>query len=116
MCLKKISNNILKNTKVTNTARMVEVAIKEPTFGGVPLAKLSELARQCYHGLGCSIDEWGFLLFHYKSNRGHQRYQVQMMINDAGKLVNLGGHYPGQRRSTADVFADMVNTTFELHK
>ncbi|MBR2407843.1 MAG: hypothetical protein IKB07_02690 [Lachnospiraceae bacterium] len=116
MWLKNVSGNILKKTVVNNAAKGVGKSVKEPTFGGVPLSRLSELARQCYRGLGCSIDEWGYLLFHYKSNRGHQRYRVQMKIDDAGKLVNLGGHYPGQSRSTADVFADMVNTTFELYK
>ncbi len=43
----------------------------EKTFGGVPLSKLSELVKKIYHGLYCSIDQGGFLIFHYKSNRGN---------------------------------------------
>ena len=53
MWFKKIvSGNHLKKTTVTSVTKMVESSVKEPTFGGIPLSKLSDLARQCYHGLG----------------------------------------------------------------
>lgn len=111
---------LLKNNSKT-ASKVAKVAIEavkepEPLFGGVPLSQLSDLAKQCYHGISCTVDPWGFLIFHHKSNRGHQTFHTQMMIDDAGKLVNLGGHYPGQWKSTADTFAEMVNETFKLKK
>jgi len=112
----RLSKFFSKKDATINIAKAVETSVREPLFGGVPISKFSDLAKKCYHGLGCSIDQWGFLIFHYKSNRGHERYKVQMEINEMGKLVSLGGHYPGQRKSTADVFAEMVNETLELHK
>lgn len=110
-----LKNNSKTVSKVVKTATDV---VKEPeqTFGGVPLSQLTELAKQCYHGISCTIDQWGFLIFHYKSNRGHQTFHTQMTIDEAGKLINLGGYYPGQWKSTADTFAEMVNNTFKLRK
>lgn len=109
---------LLKNNSKTasKVAKVATEAVKEPEslFGGVPLSKLSDLAKQCYHGISCTVDQWGFLIFHHKSNRGHQTFHTQMMIDDAGKLVNLGGYYPGQWKSTADTLAEMVNETFKL--
>ena len=74
------------------------------------------MAKQIYHGLYCTIDQWGFLVFHYKSNRGHQTFHAQMTLDDAGKLVNLGGHYPGQWWSGADEFAKKANELFQFKK
>lgn len=111
---------LLKNNSKTasKVVKGATEAVKEPEqmFGGLPLSKLSDLAKQCYHGISCTIDQWGFLIFHYKSNRGHQTFHTQMMIDDAGKLVNLGGHYPGQWKSIADTFSERVNSTFKLKK
>lgn len=85
----------------------------EELFKGVPLSKLDELAKQMYHGIGCKIDQWGFLVFIHRSNRGHQIFRPQMCVEN-GKLINLGGHYPNQWRSTADVFAEKANELFEF--
>jgi hypothetical protein len=38
------------------------------------------------------------------------------VIDELGKLVNLGGHYPGQWWSSADEFAKKVNEAFKLKK
>ena len=110
-----LKNNPKTASKVMKTATDF---VKEPeqTFGSDPLSQLTELAKQCYHGISCTVDQWGFLIFHHKSNRGHQTFHTQMMIDATGKLVNLGGHYPGQWKSTADTFAEMVNNTFKLKK
>lgn len=107
--------NSKSESKVIKTVTDV---VKEPeqTFGGISITKLSELAKQCYHGIDCSLDQWGFLIFNHKSNRGRQIFHTQMMIDEAGKLINLGGHYPGQWKSTADTFAEMVNSEFDLKK
>lgn len=85
----------------------------ERTFGGVPLSELNKLAKEISHGLYCNIDKGGFLIFHYKSNRGHQIFHVQMNIGD-GRLVSLGGHYPGQCWSGADEFAKRANEMFHF--
>ena len=103
------------STKITNISPKSPVE-PEKLFAGIPLSKLSELAKQIYHGLYCTIDQWGFLVFHSKSNRGHQTFHTQMTLDDAGKLINLGGHYPGQWWSSADEFAKKANEIFEFKK
>ena len=107
---------LLKNVVSSNTAKVVQEAISEPEkrCKGVPLSKLTELAKQVYHGLYCTIDKWGFLVFHYKSNRGHQTFHTQMTLDETGKLINLGGHYPGQWWSRADEFAKRANEMFKF--
>lgn len=101
------------SSRTINVAQKV-VPTPEKCFNGVPLSKLIELAKQIYHGLYCSIDQWGFLVFHYKSNRGHQTFHTQMTLDETGKLINLGGHYPGQLRSGADEFAKRANEMFKF--
>lgn len=80
------------------------------------MSKLNELAKQVYHGMSCTIDQWGFLIFHSKSNRGHQLFYTQMKLDEAGKLINLGGHYLGQWWSSADEFAKRANELFIFKK
>lgn len=107
---------LLKNgvsSKTTNAATKV-IAEPEKCFSGVPLSKLNELAKQIYHGLYCSTDQWGFLVFHHKSNRGHQTFHTQMTLDEVGKLINLGGHYPNQWWSGADEFAKRANEMFNF--
>ena len=87
----------------------------EKLFGGIPLSKLDDLAKSIHRGLWCSIDK-GFLIFHHKSNRGHQTFHTQMTIDSMNKLINLGGHYPGQWWSTADEFAKRANELFLFSK
>lgn len=106
-----------KNPGVDVEKNIPNIAEKpEKNYGGIPLSKLDELAKQIYHGLSCTIDKWGFLVFHYKSNRGHQTFHDQMTLDDAGKLVNLGGHFPGQWWSGADEFAKRANEMFTFIK
>ena len=102
----------------STAAKVMAEAVTEPekVFAGIPLSKLSDLAKQCYHGISCTIDQWGFLVFNHKSNRGHKTLHAQMMIDEAGKLINLGGHYPGQWWSSADAFAELANKTLEFKK
>lgn len=88
----------------------------EQTYGGVPLSELSELAKNIYHGIKCTIDQWGYLVFHCKSKRGHQTFRTQMYVDDTGKLINLGGHYPGEWWSQADEFAKQANEKFHFTK
>ena len=109
---------LLKKGTSSNAVKVVQEIMPEPEkcFSGVPLSKLTELAKQIYHGLYCTIDQWGFLVFHYKSNRGHQIFHTQMTLDEAGQLVNLGGHYPGQWWSGADEFAKRANEVFKFKK
>lgn len=107
---------VLKNGVSSNTAKVVQEVILEPEkrYKGVPLSKLTELSKQVYYGLYCTIDKWGFLVFHYKSNRGHQTFHTQMTLDETGKLINLGGHYPGQWWSRTDEFAKRANEMFKF--
>lgn len=109
---------LLKRKSVSSVTNVTSKVITGPekTFSGVPLSKLNELAKQVYHGLSCTIDQWGFLVFHSRSNRGHQVFNTQMELNEAGKLINLGGHYPGQWWSSADEFAERANELFIFKK
>lgn len=91
------------------------VAVEE-TFGGITLSKLDKLAKEIYHGLSCSIDKWGFLVFNSKSKRGHQTFHTQMTLDETGRLINLGGHYPGQWWSSADEFVKKANELFTFKK
>ena len=115
-----ITGILLKNNlrAASDVAKVAFKEAKEPveTFGGVSLSKLNELAKGIYRGISCTVDEWGFLVFHSKSNRGHQTFHTQMMIDGANKLKNLGGHYPGQWWSSADEFAKKANELFAFKK
>lgn len=56
------------------------------------------------------------MIFHSSSNSGKTKFHTQLVIDELGKLVNLGGHYPGQWWSSADEFAKKVNEAFKLKK
>ncbi|WP_238918597.1 hypothetical protein [Clostridium sp. YIM B02555] len=109
-----LTSILLKKKLGSDATNVVSEALTEPeeVFGGIPLSKLNELAKEVYHGLSCTIDQYGYLIFHSKSNRGHQTFHTQMTLDKAGKLINLGGHYPGQWWSTADKFAKKANELF----
>ena len=106
-----VTGLLLKNRGYSKTNEVTEKA-----FSGIPLSKLTELAKQIYHGLYCSIDKSGFLVLHQNSNRRHQTFHTQMTLDETGKLINLGVHYPGQRWSGADEFAKRANELFEFKK
>jgi len=104
--------------KASCRAKPVTTATIEPEkmFAGVPLSDLNEVAKRVYHGLSCSIDKWGYLVFHCKSKRGHQLFHNQMMLDATGKLISLSGHYPGESWSSADEFAKIANELFTFKK
>ena len=104
--------------KSTEHAKPAAAVVIEPEnmFAGVPLSELNEVAKRVYHGLSCSIDKWGYLVFHCKSKRGHQLFHNQMTLDAAGKLISLSGHYPGETWSSADEFAKMANELFTFKK
>ena len=108
-------------SKETVNTVVKTVAEPEKTFGGVSLSKLNEVAKEIDPRNWCSIDQWGFLVLHYRSNRGHQTFQTQMELDKTLKLVNLNGGpiFPGQRWSKASEFVRRVNETIKftsLHK
>lgn len=112
LLLKSNSKTALKFVDVTaKAAKEAEV-----TFGGVPLSKLNELAKNIYHGVKVTIDEYGFLVFHFKSNSGKTMFRPQIKINELGKLVSHGGYYPGQWWSAADEFVKRANELFSFKK
>lgn len=101
---------------ISNVVNVTTDTIKEveKSFGGVPLSKLNEVAKNIYHGVKVAVDESGFLIFHYTSNSGKTTFRPQIVINEFGKLVSLCGHYPGQWRSPADEFVKRANELFSF--
>lgn len=110
-----LKDNKSKKQLLDTTAKAVKDAVKEleVMFDGIPLSKLNEIAKQVYHGIKCTVDQYVFLVFHSTSRSGKTKFHTQMMLNDEGKLVNLGGHYPGQWRSAADEFVELFNKRFK---
>lgn len=107
-----------KRNSISDMTNVAPKVITEPekAFAGVPLSELNELAKQIYHGLSCTIDQRGFLVFHSISNRGHETFHTQIKLDPTGKLLNLGGHYPGQWWSSADEFAKKANELYTFKK
>ena len=97
--------------------KMAEEAVvpKEPVvkYMGVPLTELDALAKEMYHGIGCTIDKYGNLIFVHKSNRGHQTFRAMMVVEN-GVMKNTMGHYPGQWWSSADEFAKQASGRFNF--
>jgi len=102
-------NNSVSNKTIETVAKATVEAEKH--FGGVPLSKLNEIAKSIDPRDYCTIDEYGFLMHHYKSNRGHQNFSTQMVLDEAFKLKDLfaGNTFPGQRWSHASEFVKRVN-------
>ena len=73
---------LLKKNSVSDVTNFASETVteSEKAFAGIPLSKLNELAKKVYHGLSCTIDQYGFLVFHSKSNRGHQTFHTQIVI------------------------------------
>ena len=111
-----ISSVVLKKKSEGVMPISDDIIHQEELFGGVPLSKLDELAKEVFHGINCTIDKWGFLVFKHRSKRGHQINYTQMKLDETGKLINLGVHYPGELWSLADEFAKKANERFEFKK
>lgn len=106
-----VSGILLKKVPSKKVIKDATEIITEKKFGGVPLSKLNEIAKSIDLRNYCTIDQWGFLVLHYKSNRGHQNFQTQLDLDKARKLFNLNGGpvFPGQRYSHANEFVKRVN-------
>lgn len=104
--------------QISNVVNGTTETIKEveKSFGGVPLSKLNEVAKNIYHGVKVTVDEYGFLVFHYTSNSEKTTFRPQVVINEFDKLVSLGVHYPGQWWSPADEFVKRANELFSFKK
>ena len=90
--------------------------MSEPTFGGVPLSELNELAKSVPRGVRVTIDNTcGALVFHHLSSRG-KTLTSQIFTDEFGKLVNYGVHYPGQWKSAADYFVEAANERFTFKR
>ena len=103
------SSATVQNTPSSNSDSTV-------CFKGVPLSELSELANEIYHGISCSIDKYGFLVYKYKTNSGKTCDYVQITLDETGALKNLGRRYPGQIWSSADAFIKRANEKFKFTK
>lgn len=106
-----VSTALLKKGFSKEAIKGATEGVVEKKFGGIPLSKLNEIAKSIDLRDYCTIDQWGFLVLHYKSNRGHQNFQTQLDLNEARKLFNLNGGpvFPGQRWSHASEFVKRVN-------
>lgn len=101
-----------RNTKPASApvSRPVE---PEEYFHGVPLAELSDLAKTINKGIRCSLDNSGFLIFHYWTNRGNITVSAQNSVDENRKLYKLFSyHYPGQNWCPLDDFIEKANETF----
>ena len=83
------------------------------TFGGVLLSELNDLAKTICHGIGATIDEYGFLVFHYTYKSSKTKLHSQIKVNETGKLINLfSGVHNNQWWSSADEFVKKANEMF----
>ncbi len=98
----------LSATETVGTAAEVTKKVIEPSYAGIPLSKYDEIAKSIPRGIKCVFDQYGYPVFHYRSNRGHQTFHQQMHWDSSGKMMYLGGHFPGQIWSAADEFAKRV--------
>jgi len=88
------------------------VDMRNKTYGGIPLAELSKLARMVDRGRRCSIDKDGYLNFHYKTGHDNKNTKSQLRLSDKGKLICLGGYDPGCWISKSEEFANRANMLF----
>ena len=113
-----VAGVLLKKGLSKETVNVVTKAVTETekTFGGIPLSKLNEIAKSVDSRDYCTIDQWGFLVLHYKSNRGRQNFQTQLDLDEALKLINLNGGpvFEGQRWSHASEFVKRVNEAMKF--
>ena len=91
---------------------------QEPCFGGVPLSELDKIAKECYHGKGVSIDQYGFLEFRYTSTSNKKLFRTQMYIDDNGMIAKCipNDYYPGQWSNSGDTFVRIANERFVFTK
>ena len=111
-------NNLSKRAASTSSAIPEP---PEPTFFGVGLSILNEIARQVGSRDYCTIDKDGRLWYTYASNRGHQFSHAQMRLDENLKLYNFNNPngsfpYPGQRYSHENDFLKRVNETIQFTK
>ena len=103
-------NSNMASNVIKETAEVLKKS--EKIFGSIPLSKLNEVAKGIYHGIKVTVDQYGFLVFHYTSKSGKTIFHEQIHIDELGKLVNLGRHHPGQWWSSADEFVKRANELF----
>lgn len=111
-----LSGVLLKKGFSKENVKVVTEAVAEKKFCGIPLSQLTEIAKSIDPQDYCTIDQCGFLVLHYKSNRGHQNFQTQLDLDKARKLFNLNGGpvFPGQRWSHASEFVKRVNESIKF--
>lgn len=89
---------------------------KADSFGGIPMSELNELARSINTDNYCHVDQYGFLIIDYKSNRGHRTYSAQIEVGENGKLCNIfgGPWFDGQNSSGATEFVRKANEVYNF--
>ena len=112
-----VSGILFTKGRSGNVVKEVKDVLEEVKFGGVPLSELNEIAKSVDSRDYCTIDQFGLLVLHYKSNRGHQNFQTQLDLDEAHKLFNLNGGpvFPGQRWSHASEFVKRVNEKIKFN-
>lgn len=111
-----IAGGSLSATEAVSTAEEVTRKVVEPYYAGIPLSKYDEIAKSIPRGIKCVFDHYGYPVFHYRSNRGHHTFHQQMHWDSSGKMMYLGGHFPGQIWSAADEFAKKVTALINSTK
>lgn len=108
----KTVSKLFSNNKKPVIKTIEKVVEEVPAmFNGVKVSDLDKIAKSVHRSNSCKIDQWGFLQLRYKSNRGHSTFTTQFELDKLGNLINLNGgpHYPGQVRSGARSFQEIVN-------
>lgn len=103
-----VKDNRTAKEAIETAAKAVEEPVKK--WGGIELSELTKIAKSVNPEDFCKIDQWGFLVLYFKSNRGHQNFNTQFTLNDALELVDMQGApvFEGQRWSEAVEFARRV--------
>lgn len=62
----------------------------ERTLMGLPEARLNEIAQGVYHGISAAFDEFGYLIFKYKSNSGRSVMSARISAGPDGIGIDQG--------------------------
>ncbi len=107
-----------KTNELPKTIRPGEYIIYEQeqsgeTWHGVHLSELSRFVQENRLGKCVTVDEYGFLEFHYTSRSGKTRLHARCRLDENKQLTRLPHtYYHGQWTDSADTFVELVNEKF----
>lgn len=93
--------------ETVTTAATTEKHI-ERTFMGFSESQLNEIAQTVWHGVSAGFDDFGHLVFRYKSNLGKTIISALLSEEHGGIAINQGLCGPSNRSSLPGAFADRI--------